>query len=377
MVIDSHVHVAVKGDHPEFREFGKIGVQITSGNRLAYAIMLKYAGVDGADTDENIEKAILTTIAGIKEVDKVVCLALDPIYGRDGIRNTDETALWVANEYVLKLRSQLPSKILFGASVHPYDPEFERRVDKYVEQGAVLIKWLPSSQLINLADPIIAERLRFLATAKNGRPLPLLVHIGPEHAIPTPDRRARSYDYIQWSKADKFWNSLRFGASKLYVPDVTSINQNFNTGLDAGAVIIFAHCGLPYYEPKFSGLSKEHSDFDAIRRWLRSNDEYPNRAGKCYADVSACMTPIRRAFFDDIMGMPDEYLLLGSDFPVPVFELSAGKEENWRDLRAILRGEWERIVIPQDNLIDVNLRESKSAFGHDHKLFTNFAERLL
>ena len=215
----------------------------------------------------------------------------------------------------------MPDKVLFGASVHPYDPTFKQRVSEYVDKGAVLLKWQCSSQLFSLADPIIADRLRFLATAKNGRPLPLLLHVGPEHAIPTPDRKARSYDYISWTALDKTWNFLRFG-DKLYVPDIDAINANFQAGLDAGVVIIFAHCGLAYYEPKVLGFLREHSDFDAVKGWLESNDANPNRPGKCYADVSACMTPVRQAFFKNIRELPEEYLVLGSDFPVPVFELS-------------------------------------------------------
>ena len=47
------------------------------------------------------------------------------------------------------------------------------------------------------------------------------------------------------------------------------------------------------------------------------------------------------------------------------------------DFKAALAGKWERLIIPQHNLIDVNVREARKAFGADHKLFTNFADKLL
>jgi hypothetical protein len=69
--------------------------------------------------------------------------------------------------------------------------------------------------------------------------------------------------------------------------------------------------------------------------------------------------------------LPEESLLFGSDFPTPVFELSAGLKEAWRDFRAVLRGDLGRIIIPQDNLLDVNYRELRNAFP-GHSMFTNF-----
>ena len=98
--------------------------------------------------------------------------------------------------------------------------------------------------------------------------------------------------------------------------------------------------------------------------------------GRCYADLSACATPFRRAYFDDIAKLPPELLLFGSDAPTPVFELSADLEEAWKDFKAILDGKLERIVIPQDNLLDVNCRELEHYFP-GHPMFTNFAKQLL
>ena len=146
-------------------------------------------------------------------------------------------------------------------------------------------------------------------------------------------------------------------------------------------MIIFAHCGLPYYAPNWLKGVLEHSDFKTVSCYL---NEYPaaesrggsqQNIGRCYADVSACATPFRRSYYSDIMMLPLQSLLFGSDFPTPVFELSADLNENVDDFNAIIDGELDRIIIPEDNLMDVNYRELRHFFP-DHPMFTNFSTQL-
>jgi hypothetical protein len=92
--------------------------------------------------------------------------------------------------------------------------------------------------------------------------------------------------------------------------------------------------------------------------------------------VSAFATPTRRPYHARVRELPASQLLFGSDFPTPVLELSAGPEEWWDDFKAIVEtGRLDRLVIPEDNLLDVNYRELKRAFG-PHPMFTNFAQLL-
>jgi hypothetical protein len=148
-------------------------------------------------------------------------------------------------------------------------------------------------------------------------------------------------------------------------------------------VIILAHCGLPYFFPKPLGRYFDHSEFSAVRSYLErtarhefktARDDGTEIEGKCYADVSSLVTPFRKSHFDDVRALPQQLLLYGSDFPTPVFELSADRREMMADLRAILKGELHRIIVPQDNLLDVNYREMQHAF-RGSQLFSNFAEQ--
>jgi hypothetical protein len=98
--------------------------------------------------------------------------------------------------------------------------------------------------------------------------------------------------------------------------------------------------------------------------------------GKVFADLSACATPFRTAYYPDLNNLPPSALLFGSDFPTPVFELSAGLDEAWKDFKAMLKGEWWRIAVPQDNPVSVNYRELNHRFP-GHPMFTNFHRHLL
>lgn len=365
-VIDMHVHVGLVGD-----ELGHWGHMLPAYRRKpVFRVFLFFAGLAARDVNDRTLRESTLAVIGESSLDGVVCLALDPVFDLNGVRRPERSTVWVANDYVLELRRELPGKIHLGASVHPFDPEFESRVKALVDEGAVLLKWLPSAQHIDLADPRVGERLAFLATVgPGGRPLPLLLHVGPEYAIPSTNRRTTSWDFLSWTRWDRFWNRARF-FDRWHVPRVEAAHRNLERGLVAGATIIFAHCGLPYFAAGGIRGALEHSDYHVVRRYLEGNAT--RERGRCYADVSACCTLARKSFFPAIRELPADSLLFGSDFPAPIFELYGGLPEAAADVRAALKGDLKRLVVPQDNLLDVNLRELRHAFP-DHPLFTNFA----
>lgn len=360
-----HFHVGVRGDqHPEW---GGVSERLRSMWPL-YNIMMLYLGLKkGHDDDETIIARLITVLKEVKEVRKVVCLALDHVWDENGKARPERSDYWVANAFVLHLRGLLPDKVLYGASVHPYRDDFKERVAECVDAGAVLLKWLPSAQQFTLAHPKAREAVKFLATAKGGKALPLLLHVGGEYAVPTTDERTKSYDYLTWGFWDGFWNAFR--RDKWHRPDVSGIRRTLNEGLDAGATIIMAHCGLPYFAAHARLL--EHDDFPEVKRYLHRTADGQTGTGRVFADVSALVTPFRRSYFDDIAKLPRDLLLFGSDYPTPVFELSADLDEAWRDFRAVLAGHAERIVVPQDNAVDVHYRELERVFP-GHPMFTNF-----
>ncbi|MCP4897517.1 MAG: hypothetical protein GY906_11145 [bacterium] len=371
--IDGHCHVGLVGD--EFPSLG--GMSQWYRKQLTFKIFLAFARIDPNQAcDRVLRQATIETIS-TSTLDRVVCLALDPVYSEEGSRREDLSHVWVDNEYVLSLQGEelLRDRVLFAASVHPYDDEFAQRTAYCVERGAVMMKWLPSAQSIDLANPKAAEALIALAFAgPDGKPLPLLLHVGPEYAIPPADPRHHSYDYLSWSWLDRARNALRF-SKRWHVPNLEAVHSNLEAALDAGAVITFAHCGMPYFASGVLGQVLEHSDFKPIKRYLEQYRDDTQSKGRCFADVSAFCTPFRKRYFSTLRRLPPNSLIYGSDFPTPIFEISADFEEAARDFRAILHGEFDRIVIPQDNLLDVSYRELQTAFP-DHPMFTNLSKLL-
>jgi len=367
-LIDMHCHVGLIGD--KWPQWG--GMSNEYRRELTFKIFLLYARISEDQVcDRKLREKAIEVIA-TSGLDKVVCLALDPVYSSSGTRNQAVSHLWIDNDFILELQKDLPGKILLGASVHPYDKDFEDRVRKYVDKGAVLLKWLPSAQQFDLASEKARRAMAFLATAgPGGRPLPLLLHIGPEYAVPTSDKRTQSYDFLTWSWLDDIGNFFRSRRKRWHRPNVNKIRSNLEAAMAEGADIIFAHCGLPYFSGGLLGGLLEHSEFKAIKEFLTLTDRGEFK-GRCFADVSAIATPFRKKYFSNIRKLPQDLLLYGSDFPTPAFELSADLGEMYEDFRAILRGQLYRIVVPQDNLLDVNLRELRNAFP-GNALFTNFA----
>lgn len=366
-IIDMHVHVGLCGDvHPEWGHFSA-----WYRRQLLFRIFLRYSRLPPSDVTDPKLRARTEAVIDEADVDHVVCLALDHVYDEGGAARPERSNMWVHNDYVLDLRRVFPEKVLLGASVHPYAADFEARVRHYADEGAVFLKWLPSAQQIDLAHPKTGAALRSLATARAGKPLPLLLHVGPEYAIPSTDSKTETYDFLSWGWRDRI--AALF--SRRRKPDLNAVHQNLRRALDAGGTIIFAHCGLPYFGDSSALTLLEHSDFKTVRRYL---DDWPadgSRGGRCFADVSACATPFRALYFPRIRQLPPASLLFGSDFPTPVFELSADANENWRDFRAVMRGQLDRVAVPQDNLISVNYRELRRAFP-GHPMFVN-ANRLV
>jgi predicted TIM-barrel fold metal-dependent hydrolase len=366
-IIDMHFHVGVRGD-TTFNNLGHFSDDFMRDP--VFNIFLFFGRLKKEElTDDRLFERMIEVLRSTR-ISKVVCLAMDHYFDPEtGQPHAEKSKMWVSNKIITDyLRPELPDKILFGCSVNPYDRRgFRQRTLDCVSNGAVLMKWVPSVHGIDLADPYIGDAMKFLASAgKGGQPLPLLLHVGPEHSIPPPYPWMSTYDFLSWSMGDRILNIFQ----RCHRPRVKKIRANLEAALQAGTKIIFAHCGAPYYKlPWHKGFS-EHSDFDAVANFLRRSD-HGDFTGKCFADISAFVSPMRRPLFEEIKKLPPGSLLFGSDFPVPIIELSSGPKEWWDDLtNIIIKGEWWRVIVPEDNLLDVNYRELRRVFP-DHPLFTN------
>ena len=157
----------------------------------------------------------------------------------------------------------------FGASVNPNRPDALDRLQWAKDNGALLIKWLPSIQYINPEEKSFEPFYRKLVELK----LPLLTHAGQE----------RSFTHARDELADPV---------RLKLP------------LSLGVKVIVAHAAS-------TGQNEGENDIDRLIGMLES---YPN----LYSDISS-MTQINKPGYLRQALKEKRFkgkLLYGSDFPL-------------------------------------------------------------
>ncbi|HET7274932.1 MAG TPA: amidohydrolase family protein [Longimicrobiaceae bacterium] len=205
------------------------------------------------------------------ELDIAVVLGFDGVYDQAGDLDPQLSQMIVPPSWVFAVCKRHP-ELLPGPSINPFRRDALERLDECVEGGAVLLKWLPSTQRIDPSSPRLGEFYRRLAEAG----LPLLVHSGGSE--------------VTFAEVDSKLKDVRL----LQAP------------LDAGVTVICAHSGAP------SLVSRDRSQLPLLREMLI---EHPN----LWVDNSGMATPSRfkhlpRLALDSVF---QERTLYGSDYPVP------------------------------------------------------------
>jgi len=326
-VIDIHIHIGGPGDSgsgcrmsPEF---------IFSPAFAAMLIALKASPFDVRD--EKIKEIILNTINTAEKIDYAVLLALDGVY-KNGKYIESESHLVTPNEYIIDI-AKTNKRVLIGASVHPYrnKKEMLNKTRRCIDNGAVLFKWIPSSQQIDPEDDRCIPFYEVLAREN----VPLLCHTGGELAVPTSD----------------------FNANKFNDP------RRLKKALDIGVKVIAAHCATPYLG---AIMPADKGYFDELMEMLKVSEK---KKWNLYADISAFCTPTRITYLKRINreitkgAISPSRFLYGSDFPIPIMDINIFKSPlNLKELLEHIKEQGN----PLDNNYDV-LKE----FGIHDSIFIN------
>jgi uncharacterized protein len=288
-MIDIHVHLAALPD-------GQNGCYISPKmlNSVLFKFLLKRLGLDPSDPTRASAlylERLLKTLSQSRHVDRAVVLAMDGIYGADGIFDSKETEFLITNDYVLGAARRHPERLLPGVSINPLRRDAIEELDRCVEAGAALVKVLPNSQRFDPANPAFKPYWRRMAHHK----IPLLSHVGYEFSLLGHDQ----------SVGDP---------------------ARLRTALEEGVTVIGAHglsFGLVVYEKYW------HTFKELVRR-------YPS----FYWDASALSLVNRFGMLLKIRRAPELHsrMLFATDYPLPslsVPALAAGKFSGWKELRAI------------------------------------------
>jgi predicted TIM-barrel fold metal-dependent hydrolase len=331
-VIDVHVHFGAPSG-PD----GGCWWSERFADGFAYLAMKAVTGTLFKAVDySRIKKHLFKKLHRSKLVDKAVFLALDMVYDTSGNPHLEDLShLYTSNQVIAALSVEYretygEDRILPGASVHPFNPRWEEELDWCLENGAVLIKWLPSAQMIDLSHPKCLPFYDSLA-AHN---LPLLCHAGPEYSIPTSDESFQEFNNP----------------------------GHLRPALERGVPVILAHCALP--------LVKEIDGMRAYDEMVGLFSEADSRGWKLYADLSALLMITRSFLVREavVEALPHERLIMGSDYPIPISEAAYIKG---RDFFKKLRIFWTALKLR--NPLDKN-RYVLGNMGFDPVVFTSASD---
>ncbi len=357
MIIDNHFHVAGVSN--------KYGCYISNAFKKRHLKFIipkskwykKPLSIFNKLTDEIIKEIVDEILEKSKCVDGIVLLAMDQVYDSNGAPDISRTHLYVSNKFIKDFydivkkkdfdKTDKKKKKFFGASVNPNRKDWEEELERVAEQGAVLIKWIPSAQDIDPADNKHEAFYKKMIELK----LPLLCHTGVEHTIPCAGVALK--DKVEEKKrVDKL--------QALNHPEL------LKTALDAGVTVIAAHCGIPL-EVKDIGYSIYETSYPVLREMMNSR-KYEN----LYADISAFVVneDMRLEYVKKVLKeLPHEKLMFGTDLPCLPMTLSSiknGKFGFWKSLDAFFTL----------NLLDRHYKALKY-FGFEDCVFENTEKVLL
>ena len=315
-ITDWHVHVAGLG-HGNSGNF----INDAMRNNFRFNFFLKWMNVTVDDLkqqgDQVVVKRLNEKIEQSKYIDQAIILALDGVINKNtGKLDKAATQFYVDNEFVAQESAKYP-KLLFGASINPSRENSIELLEKVHQQGAVLIKWIPSIMHFDPADKKFEPFYRKMAELN----MLLLTHTGMEKSFPNTN-------------------------------DALADPRRLELALKSGVTVIAAHIAT-------TGESEGQDNFERIMPMF---DEYPN----LYADISSLTQINKLGYLAKALKHPGltERMIYGTDWPLQSFPLVSpwyhlnhiGFKNAWR--LGKIKNKWDR---------DIELKDS---FGVPHSVFS-------
>jgi len=111
---------------------------------------------------------------------RVVLLAQDCRYTKEGEPDWSNTSVYVPNEHLFRVVKRYPELFIPCASINPQRKDWEAELDYCLAQGARVLKIHPPTQAVNPGDP----RFRAFYRKCAERGMRIMVHTGAEHSAP-------------------------------------------------------------------------------------------------------------------------------------------------------------------------------------------------
>jgi mannonate dehydratase len=283
---DAHCHLLGNGDsgsgctlHPSLTS----GFNLIERARKRVILDAACVGADAGSIDHAYIQRLRALAKAFPRGARWLLFAFEQAHDEAGAAHPERTTVHVPDAYARSLAAAEPERFVWVASIHPYRPDALAALQAARQQGAVAVKWLPSSMNI---DPRDARSLAF-AEAMGKLDLPLIVHCGEEKAVPGASR-------------DDLVNPLLMRAL-----------------LERGARVIVAHCAtLGHAADLDKPSAPKVPAFDLFARLM---DERAFE-GRLFGDISAVFQRNREpAVWRALLERRHWHgrLLHGSDYPLP------------------------------------------------------------
>lgn len=321
-ITDWHVHVAGLG-------YGESGNFVNEGmrNNYRFDFFLKWMNVteDELKTfgDQIVVKRLNDKLEQSIYIDQAVILALDGVIDKKTKKlDRENTQFYVDNDFVANQAKQY-SKLLFGASINPEREDSIELLEKVYQQGAVLIKWIPSIMHFDPADEKFEPFYRKMAELN----IPLLTHTGMEKSFPDTN-------------------------------DALADPRRLELALRSGVTVIAAHIAT-------TGKSVGQDNFERIMPMF---EQFPN----LYTEISSLTQINKLGYLAKALKKPGlkDRMLYGTDWPLQSFPLVSpwyhinhiGIKNAWR--LGKIKNKWDRDI------------ELKRAFGVPLSVFSRKLGRI-
>ncbi len=286
LIWDSHAHLLGTGDsgsgcwiNPQMQSL------LYPTQYLQKKFFLNAACVD--EKQKQVDKDFVTRISQMigefPEGASMLLFAFDHTYREDGRLDKHRAAFHVPNRYAADVARRNPSRFKFVASVHPYRHDAIEELALAAAEGAVAVKWLPSTMGIDPASPR-CDRF-YEALVKHN--LPLITHAGQERAT-------------KGAHQQQFGNPLRL-----------------RRALDRGVRVVVAHCGTMGEDRDLDrGPRGPYRESFVLFARMMDESRYEKHL---FADISAIPQTNRARYLPKIIARQDWHsrLLNGSDYPLP------------------------------------------------------------
>ncbi len=283
-LVDYHAHLLGLGSDGSGAEVNPTMLTWRHPIKRAFAgIFLSAVGVERFEQiDREYTPRLVRLVRGFGHPARIHLLAFDHFYNPDGTVSPERSEFYVPNESVLALAERQPELFVPVVSVHPARRDALAELEKCAARGARFVKWLPSAQGMDPADPRHDPFYRLMSA----RRMILLTHAGEEKAVKSHDAQALG-------------NPLRL-----------------RRPLDLGVRVIVAHCAGMGSNEDMDHPGRQAENFDLFLRMM-GEERY---RGLLFGDISAAtqinripgplLELLRRTELHD-------RLVNGSDYPLP------------------------------------------------------------